>query len=353
MRGRLAQNETTTVKELQLAPLLIKLSILLNYKYMANTGVIKPEIKPTDWKVGAESGIPYKEVCDDWTPYLPVYEPQIGTYVATQACVTFSALNCIETQLKQQGIDINFSDRFTAKMSGTTMTGNTLQNVLDSFRKNGWLLEEDYPFDKSREGRINWDEFYKEIPQELKDKAKKNKDNANWQVNYEWFSVNNCYPDLEAVRVQLKQAPLQRATSYGSGVCNFEHATMVYKIDRNYIYIYDSYEGGIVKNQLTYAMPALMKIVVGPKTVEPNLIPPITKDLRYGMRNDAEVKYLQQKLIKIGYLSKGLDTGNYLNLTTAAVKTFQWDYKVASIPILLWNKGKLVASATRAKLNSL
>jgi len=313
-----------------------------------NTGVLIKQNK-TDWQVGAESGIQWQEVCQDWTPYLPTYEAQRKPF-ETYACVTFSCLNCLETQLKQQtGKEYNFSERFTAKMSGTTNKGNTLQAVIDSIRNDGWLLEEDYPYTEG----MTFEEFYKEIPQALKDKALKNKNDANWQVNYEWAFVNNCNPDLEAIKKQLKQAPLQRATSYSSGLCDFEHATMVYKIDDKWIYVYDSYEGGLVRNPLTYAQPALMKIVVTKKVVPVELpIPPLTRDLRFGDKL-MDVKYLQRKLIKLGYLSKGLDTSWYGPLTRDAVSRFQWAYKVASPIILWWNKGNLVAGLTRAKLNSL
>ena len=315
---------------------------------MKNTGVIIKQNK-TDWQVGAESGITYKEVCQDWTPYLPTYEAQRKPF-ETYACGTFSCLNCLETQLKKQtGKEYNFSERFTAKMSGTTNKGNTLQAVIDSIRKDGWLLEEDYPYTDG----MTFEEFYQEIPQHLKDKAIQNRDNADWQVNYEWAFVNNCHPDLEAIKVQLKQAPLQRATSYSSGLCNFEHAVMLYRVDSTGIYIYDSYAGGIVKNALDYAQPALMKIVVTKKVVPVELpIPPLTRDLRFGDRL-MDVKYLQRKLIKLGYLSKGLDTGYYGPLTRNAVKEFQWVNKVASIPVLLWNGGKFVGLSTRTKLNML
>jgi peptidoglycan hydrolase-like protein with peptidoglycan-binding domain len=37
----------------------------------------------------------------------------------------------------------------------------------------------------------------------------------------------------------------------------------------------------------------------------------------------AEVKKLQQRLIELGYLAKGYDTGNYLDKTVTAVKAFQ------------------------------
>ncbi len=310
-----------------------------------NTGV-QVKLKPTDWQVGADTGIVYKEVCQDWTPYLPMYEAQERP-TRTQACVSFSCTKAIQTQLKQQGININFSDRFLAKMSGTTEKGNGLQAVLDAFKKYGWLLEEDYPYPYG----MTFEEYYKEIPQELKDKALKNKEDADWEVKYEWANINLCNPNLEEIKKQLKQAPLQVATSYSSGLCNFEHAMLLFHINDK-INIFDSYRGGVVKFPLNYALPALMKIVVVPKTPDITTIPPLTKDLRYGDRNN-EVKYLQQKLIKLGYLSKGLDTGWYYNLTVLAVKKFQKDYRVANPVILAWNGGKLVSNLTRVKLNNL
>ena len=95
-----------------------------------------------------------------------------------------------------------------------------------------------------------------------------------------------------------------------------------------------------------------MKIVVVPKTYVNPIIPPLTKDLWYGMK-DIEVKYAQQKLIKLGYLSAGLDTGFYYNLTQQAVKKFQSDYSVASLWELLVVNGKRIGAKTRVKLNNL
>lgn len=318
-----------------------------------NHGTPKPIIKITDWKVGAESGLQHRNVCSDWTPFLPKYEPQVGTYVATQACSIFSCFNIIETQLKQQtGIEINFSDRFTAKMCGNTMNGSQLTDVLYSITHDGWLLEEDWPANFGREDRVDWERYYCDIPPELKTKAKNNLANATWELRYEWVNMGQCNPVLEVIKWELNHAPLQVATSFGSGVCKCEHAMELFKINDK-IRIFDTYNGGIREFPLDYPMPWLMKIVVTQKAPPPALIPPITKDLFYGMLGNQEVKFLQQKLIKLGYLSKGLDTGNYLNLTALAVKKFQWAYMVASIPILIWNGGRLVASATRNKLNSL
>jgi hypothetical protein len=310
-----------------------------------NTGVIIKQTKK-DWQVGAESGVVYKEVCQDWTPYLPTYESQQTNLIATQACATFSALNCIETQLKQQGIEKNLSDRFTAKMSGTTHQGNYLQYVLDSIRSHGWLLEEDYPFVE------NWDEYYKEIPQYAKDIAFKNKENADWQVHYEWLNIGDCHPNIEFLKYHLKQAPIQIATSFASGGCVGEHAMMLFKVDDK-LHIFDSYRGGVVEQPLDYPLPYLMKVVVTKKVKPVDLpIPPLTRDLRFGDRL-LDVKYLQRKLIKLGYLSKGLDTGWYGPLTKSAVYEFQKVNKVASWAILLWNQGRYVGLSTRKYLNLL
>ncbi len=48
----------------------------------------------------------------------------------------------------------------------------------------------------------------------------------------------------------------------------------------------------------------------------------ITKNLHVGMKNDAQVKYLQTLLIKLGYLKSAV-TGNFGIMTATAVKAFQ------------------------------
>src|SRR5207247_8242189 len=104
----------------------------------------------------------------DWTAYLPSAENQSTHIVDTMACVTFSCLNVIETQIKfLTGREVNFSDRFIAKLSGTTQQGNTVQNVLDAIRKYGLVLEEEWPTDLN----FNWDQYYAPVPDEVIKKA--------------------------------------------------------------------------------------------------------------------------------------------------------------------------------------
>src|SRR3972149_4039603 len=103
-----------------------------------NYGVILGT-RSTDWLVGA---IQYEErnPSGDWTSCLPPGEWQkdLQTHVDTMACVSFSALNSIEVQEKfLTGKQVDYSDRFTATMSGTTSQGNYLWKVADSLRKDG------------------------------------------------------------------------------------------------------------------------------------------------------------------------------------------------------------------------
>jgi hypothetical protein len=257
----------------------------------------------------------------------------------------------------------NFSDRFTAKMSGTTNKGNTLTNVWDSIRKDGLVPEDMWPYPREqRKPVFSWDNFYSEITQNIKDFGKHILEIFDFQ--YEWVNLGNCQPDVEQIKVQLKQAPLQLASLVCKGWdfapviagcgCGSQHATMIYNIDDT-IHDYDSYDRYTKSLAINYGIPWILKGVVTLKIapiVKPNILP-LTKDLYYGTRNNADVKNLQRGLIKWGYLSAGLDTGNFLNLTRLAVQKFQRDYRVGTLSILHINTGKYVLTATRKVFNNL
>lgn len=254
--------------------------------------IIKPP-SPTDFIAGGISGITYQEInpSGDWTAYLPSNEKQIATYFDTLACVSFSALNSIETQINfliaaklisveqitklnelgylDENGKFNGSDRFTAKMSGTTKEGNYLQKVADSLRHDGILPEKDWTYDMaSNNNKFVWEDYYQEIPQELKDKAKKFLE--LFEIQYEWVSN-----DLETLKKQLKQAPLQVATGICPGwndikviqKCDLpvSHATIIYNIASE-INDYDSYPPYLLKLALDYKLPWVLKILVNPLT---------------------------------------------------------------------------------------
>lgn len=240
-----------------------------------NTGFLEAPPRETDWIAGGASGIEFKQYnhLGDWTTLLPSFERQNSVYMDSMACVTFSALNCLESQmrghlayqrlpavlikeLKDLGyyndrLEFNLSDRFTAKMSGTTRQGNYFVNVWDSIRKHGVIPEADwaYPRDQ-RTPAFDWDDYYKEIPQELKDKGLKFLeilDKYGFKIAYEWVPTS-----LPSISQHLYQAPIQIAAPTCTGwstdrpvkACTMKanHATMVYRITNTEIHDFDSYD---------------------------------------------------------------------------------------------------------------
>lgn len=177
-----------------------------------NYGVILGQ-RSTDWIAGAVSGITFEErnPSGDWTPYLPKGEKQFSKFQDSMGCVSFSANNCIETQIKfLTGIEPNFSDRFLAKMSGTTQFGNYLYVVADTVRKVGLVNEEEWPVPPD----FTWDSFYSQIPQHIIDKGKDFL--AQYDISYEF--INDW--SRENLMKQLKQSPLQVVIP-GHAVMNF------------------------------------------------------------------------------------------------------------------------------------
>ena len=82
----------------------------------------------------------------------------------------------------------------------------------------------------------------------------------------------------------------------------------------------------------------------------------ITKNLYYGLRNDPQVRCLQEFLKSQGpeIYPEGLVTGNFLDLTYRAVIRFQEKYKEEILePLGLHHGTGFVGPKTRAKINQL
>jgi len=191
----------------------------------------------------------------DYSPYLPIWETQIGKYGDTYGCVTFSALNCLEVLFKRKyNIDINFSDNFTVVMSGTEpYVGNYLTEVGDSIRKKHGLL--------TPESKLTWDSavhdinyYYDKgrITQEMKDEALAFLD--NWAIMYQWI-----LPERNAFWDALQYGPIQvtvntSAKKDENGIYQkvdsnrTSHAIMAYKaVYEEYFECYDHYQNKFKK----------------------------------------------------------------------------------------------------------
>lgn len=181
---------------------------------MENHGIILGQ-RPQDYMAGAFTFISYGErnPSGDWRPYLPVKEIQYGKEDSL-SCVSFSAANALEVQIKHQtGQEINFSDRWLAKMSGTTREGNWLYKVGDTVRKFGMVLETDYPTSPN----YTFDQYHADIPEplysELIEKGKAFL--RQWDVKTEFVPATK-----EAMLKHIKHAPLQIVLP-GHAILNF------------------------------------------------------------------------------------------------------------------------------------
>lgn len=206
---------------------------------MINRGVIY-ESRESDLIAGT---IPFEErnPSGDWTSYLPPGELQYSMHGDSMACVTFSALNVLEAQIKfLTGESIDHSDRFTAKMSKTTPQGNTLQNVWNSIRNDGVVLESEWPQPKD----FDWNTFYAEIPQEVKNRAFK------YDIAYEWMPTTR-----EAMLQQLKQSPVHLILP--------GHAVMGFFCDQDvedYFDTYNPFQKSTTYANIQYAMKAVLTL---------------------------------------------------------------------------------------------
>src|SRR3954452_7110596 len=109
-----------------------------------NYGFIKDEIQPQDYIFGdAQLQADILQRDGQWDAYLPGDELQNLYGVEPYACCTFGTLNALEILLRRLFDDVeNFSDRYTAKVTGTEFShGNSPQTVIEFVRKVGAVHE--------------------------------------------------------------------------------------------------------------------------------------------------------------------------------------------------------------------
>lgn len=216
-----------------------------------NLGYI-PQIRPTDYLAGT---LPYQVVIPsgDWRPYLPQGENQYSQVADSMSCVSFSNNNAAEISLKQQGITVNFSDRFLAKLSNTTPQGNTFGVVADTARHFGRVDEEQWGIPNN----FTWDSFYQPVPENVLKQA------IFYDEQYEFIT------DLSSLSLQyqLRQAPLQIAIP--SPIPN--HAVVLVYVEGSTGYYFDSYPGSTnyLKTVPINKISAALKLIIKPKQAMP------------------------------------------------------------------------------------
>lgn len=302
-----------------------------------NTGFIHSLPNPRDWRSGSITGIKSKVLSptSDWQDSLPVHEQQLSKHFDTMACVSFSALNCIEIYIKKiLGIELNFSDRFTAKVSNTTKRGNTFIGVAGAIRDFGLIFEDMYNYPRNEFG-FDWDDYYKAIDKELYKAGEKFLE--EWEINHEWVKCDIPSEYIDA----LKYSPLQVSMNYASSRNKDENGIIQPTSDKTYGHavvligfkygeywlILDHYSERVKKISWDYPMsPWTMRYVINKKGAMQK--PRIENDtLVQLIEGEGGFGYYLDGQIIVDDLSKLLATDRMRNKnqSTITLKQAEWD----------------------------
>jgi len=159
-------------------------------KPFPNTGVnweqhLIKAADPRNYKFGAVNKTVIKED-GNWLGLDYFFCIQKTTKTDLMNCVSQGAAKAIEAALELKfGIIKKVSVRFIAKVSNTTKDGNDFFSVGDALHNIGFVFEEDWPYRED----MSWDEYYKEIPDHVMAKAKKNWD--LFDITYEIIGTSN------------------------------------------------------------------------------------------------------------------------------------------------------------------
>lgn len=349
-----------------------------------------------DYVDGAESAVVFESRTDAWRDYLPTAENQYRLVKRksfdVSACATFSVLNSIEAQinylvrkgdipserLEQLGLidgnfRPNFSDRWLAKVSGTTVNGNSSWRVGDTFRTKGCVGENLWSWGDNVK---TWEQYYEDVPSHTFDHAKKILDLVDIKQEWLYFPSVGINGDIdEIIKKHSVHAPIVisspvcpswsrfKLTEQKNLVntCSLEdaggtsHATIVFGIDKDGNRLcYDHYEPHVKRLSPDYPIKRMWKLVVTAKTpiVVPNVVEyTFLDDLSFGMRGE-HVRQLQLRLIREGFLKVGLATGYFGQHTLRAVHAYQTKHKdKILVPVGLRASTGFVGAYTRAILN--
>lgn len=296
-----------------------------------NHGILVGNHRASDYVLGVNSKVETTRSVKDWSLYMPTFESQKDQVTDFLDCLTFSAGHSIEMQLNYllnnnflSDEALNFfhnggyivdgvfriSKRFNAKMNGTDkLRGNYSNAVAESFRIVGFVADKDWPMTDT----MGWDEYYKTIPINLIEKAKK----ALWFLNISYQLINS--PDIQGA---LPLSPIQVATEVCAGwdsgqivqKCSgqpLQHATILYGRDsqNNWLDL-DQYFPFKQLLAPDYEFPSNLQLIISLKPMV----------LRQGMQG-VNVLNLQDDLNSFGYK---LDNDSFYGPhTTSAVTNFQ------------------------------
>lgn len=334
--------------------------------------------RPESYRAGAkESALPYLEILIDgnWELYLPNEERQSSSMGDGMHCVTMGHTAAVETRLNlmlyrgeitgrrlewcvnngyivaRNGVDpvtygnvyamphaytFECSERFSAKMGGTTREGAYLDDIADGMRHYGLVAQRDYPTPAT----FTWDEFHQDIPEPLLSQLlEKGQEFKKWfDIKYEWIDI-----DRASLIKHMKMAPLAILLP-GHEVLNFHTTAQI-------INYFDSYSPFKKKTKtILYAMKVMVYLKEEEVPDEDLLV-----DIKY-LDSGKQVLKLKNALVNLGWheaadMPETLDARFaelVLRFQKANLSRTSWAYWFA----VMYYRGTLVDKATREYINA-
>jgi hypothetical protein len=199
-----------------------------------NTGVI---ILPPSRE--RSRGIPpLFDTASDWRAYESrgEWQKDMAVEFETNACMSFAANDCLETYLNwliatgkilpaqhdflknkgyiDQNSNVNFSDRFTAYMSGTTVNGNDFESVWKWIENGGLVPESEWPFpltEINASPKNAWSIYYQAPPASLVALGKEFL--QYFDIDWQWLVSNGRGASDALFQAWLQTAPIHLAVA--------------------------------------------------------------------------------------------------------------------------------------------
>lgn len=223
----------------------------------------------------------------NWLPYMTKpYETQYQGFDQLN-CVTKSGMHCIEavlnyfyknrlfpipemyTLLEKGGFlnangDVDLSERFTAKMAGTTKQGLGMDDFWASINRDGIVPKTVYPDPVT----MTWEEYYKPVPQAVIEAGKRSAKIFQWNWKVEQNNNWNA-PVVGELKKVLQQSPIHfcgpLCPKDNAGIFRYcgakayQHARTLTSLD-DYQEILDQYYPFLQKAELAYPIPCAIKM---------------------------------------------------------------------------------------------
>lgn len=332
----------------------------------------------------------------DWRPFIGSPRNQKFGNWDTQACMTFSALDTFKTYanwllstnqispekvalLQANGfiitnagnfslpLEISLSDRFLAKMDGTTQQGNDFDNVWNALAQYGCVPEADWTYTNEQALSFKayqdfWNDYYQTIPEVLIAKAKIFL--SVFSVHFQFIVIQGTTVNpLSSVQNSLSKTPVQVAIPVcppwntadvlePCGSSQPQHGVEIVAVDTA-IHFQDQYAPFLkqfdLKYDIPYAVVPVIQLVPNP-AAPTNFTHVFTQTLVYG-QTSAEINALQQALAFLGFFHM-TPTGFYGENTRLAVFAWQTANGVASSLVLNQLQGRSFGPLSIARMNT-